>query len=215
MRVRTLDELSEFLDGELAWRKKELSLIKLSLDRSKAEQVSSFIRIGICMLYAHWEGFVKAAATGYVCYVATRRLRYSDLSPGFVALGLQSRILAAGQSKRSTVHVELISLLLSDMEDRFLVDCESAIRTMSNLNSSVMEDILNTFGMDDRPYLTKSRLIDERLLYGRNNIAHGRHLTIDEEDYQDLHTQMIGLIDKFRDDVEEAADKRLYRRESI
>ena len=214
MKIRTLDELNEFLNGELAWRKKELSLIKLSLDRSKADQITSFVRVGICMLYAHWEGFIKAAATGYVCYVATRRLRYRELSPGFVALGFRSRISEAGQSKRPAVHINLVSLLQSDLEDRFAVDCERAVDTESNLSSRVMVDILCTFGMDDKPYLTKSQLIDKKLLYSRNNIAHGKSLTVDEEDYQDLHSQVIGLIDKFRDDVEEAADKRLYRRES-
>ena len=105
-------------------------------------------------------------------------------------------------------------MLQSDLENRFAVDCEKIIDTESNLNSRVMEDILCTLGMDDKPYLTKNQLIDRKLLYSRNNIAHGKSLTVDEEDYQDLHSQVIGLIDKFRDDVEKAADKRLYRRES-
>ena len=209
-----MDELNDFLNGELAWRKKELSLIKLSLDRSQADQTTSFVRVGICMLYAHWEGFIKAAATGYVCYVATRRLKYRELSPGFVALGFRSKILEAGQSKKSAAHINLVSLLQSDLEYRFTIDCERIIDTEANLNSRVMEDILCTLGMDDKPYPTKSQLIDKKLLYSRNNIAHGKSLTVDEEDYQDLHTQVIDLIDRFRDDVEEAADRRLYRRES-
>ena len=214
MRIRTLEELSEFLDEELAWRKKELSTIKLTVDRSNADQSECFVRVGICMLYAHWEGFIKAAATGYVCYVSARRLMYKELAPGFVALGFRSRIMNAGLTKRSTVHVNLVSQLLADTEDRFTVACESAIDTESNLSSRVMEDILCTFDMDGRPYLTKSRLIDERLVHGRNNIAHGRFLTLDERDYQDLHIQVIGLIDRFRDDIEEAADRHLYRREN-
>ena len=105
-------------------------------------------------------------------------------------------------------------MLLSDLEDRFAVDCVRAIDTGSNLGSDVMEDILCTLGIDDRPYPIKRQLIDERLLHNRNNIAHGKFLTVDDGDYRELHSQVIGLIDKFRDDVEEAADKRLYRRES-
>ena len=215
MNLRTLDELSEFFDKELAWRKKELSQIKLSLDQATESQTTSIIRIGICMLYAHWEGFIKAAATGYVCYVATRRLKYHELAPGFVALGLKSNIVTASQSKRATLHVELISLLLSEMEDPFTINCERVIDSQSNLNSRVMEDILCTLGMDDASYLSKGQLIDNRLLYNRNNIAHGKFLTVDVNSYIDLHYQVIELIDRFGDDIKLAAEAKLYRRPEV
>ena len=63
MNIRTQEDLGEFLDRELAWRKKELSLVKLSLDSSRTEQIPSSVRAGICMLYAHWEGFIRELYT--------------------------------------------------------------------------------------------------------------------------------------------------------
>lgn len=212
MRIGTLEELTEFLATELAWRKKELSRVKLWIDRADTEETPSHIRVAICMLYAHWEGFIKAAATGYICYVTRRRLKYSELSYGFVALGLRSRISRVGQSKRAREYVDLISSILSDAELRLSIDCTSAIDTGSNLNSDVLGDILCTFTMDEAPYVTKAPLINQRLLHNRNNIAHGAFLEVDEEAYQGLHLEIIGLIDKFRDDVENAAYGQLYRR---
>ena len=86
MSIRTLIELGEFLDSELSWRKKELTTLRFLVRRTRRHEVNALLRAAICMLYAHWEGFVKAAATGYVCYVNTRRLKYRELSPNFVAL---------------------------------------------------------------------------------------------------------------------------------
>ncbi len=212
MRIRTLDELEEFLDRESAWRKKELSVINLTLAQSSIEQASSFVRVGICMLYAHWEGFIKAAATGYVCYVSTRRPKYRQLSPGFVSLGLRSQIVRAGQSRSASARVDLVSLLLSDLEHRLEIDCEKAIDTQSNLNYDVLSDILRMLGMDEKPYTIKRPLINEKLVRNRNTIAHGRLLEINEQDYQILHSEIIGLIDRFKEDIEDAAERGFYRR---
>ena len=164
------------------------------------------------MLYAHWEGFIKAAATGYVCYVTTRRLRYRELSDGFVALGLRSTISRAGQSKRTTDYIDLISVVRSDLSDRLDIDCTKAIDVQSNLDSKVLLDILYTFALNRVPYLTKAALIDNKLLNRRNNIAHGRSLEVEKQEYQTVHAQIVGLIDKFKDDVEDAAHRKLYRR---
>ena len=164
------------------------------------------------MLYAHWEGFIKAAATGYVCYVTRRALKYKELSDGFVALGLRSMVSRVGQSKNVREYIRMSSAVRSDAGQRLDINCERAIDVQSNLNSRVLADILCTFALDEKPYLIKAPLIDSRLLHNRNNVAHGRYLEIEVREYQTLHSEIVGLIDKFRDDVEDAAQRRLYRR---
>jgi hypothetical protein len=55
-KIRTIEQLQELLDDELAWRKKELAVIKsLVTARSSSEEiVNCHIRSGIALAYAHW-----------------------------------------------------------------------------------------------------------------------------------------------------------------
>ena len=56
MPVRDQTELMNRLDRELAWRKRELTTLAFAV--ADANPVTA-LRAGICLLYAHWEGFIK------------------------------------------------------------------------------------------------------------------------------------------------------------
>ena len=58
MSIHTIDDLSSYLDADLAWRKKELSDLKYFIDFASANQGRHHVlsRCGITILYAHWEG---------------------------------------------------------------------------------------------------------------------------------------------------------------
>ncbi len=64
MKLNTAEQLSDRLSHDLAWRKKELSEVKSLVEtRSFSDSKhKALVRSGICLLYAHWEGFVKLAA---------------------------------------------------------------------------------------------------------------------------------------------------------
>ena len=139
MRIRSLDQLIQALDDDLVWRKRELTTVNFMLANPRTHQRSPLMRAAICLLYAHWEGFVKTAATSYVSFIATRGLRYRDLTPNFVALGLRTEIREAGQSNRPMNHTAIVARLMSDLKMSDSVKC-------SNLNSEI--DWL--LGLDER-----------------------------------------------------------------
>ena len=94
--IRTLIDLNECLSTDLAWRKKELSLLKglietKSFDKSKRNVL---IRSGITLLYAHWEGYIKCAASAYLEFVSNvarrENLKYRDLAYNFIAIAMKS-----------------------------------------------------------------------------------------------------------------------------
>ena len=137
--------------------------------------------------------------------------RYSDLAPNFVALGLRQDMLRAGQPSRANEHTALLTKFLSGLSEPASIDWDHAIDAQSNLNIRVLKDILSTLGLDDKDYSTKGPLIDQRLLRNRNMIAHGERLDLEQDDYDTVHDEIIQLVERFRNDVENAAILGSYR----
>ncbi|MDD5313444.1 MAG: MAE_28990/MAE_18760 family HEPN-like nuclease [Dehalococcoidia bacterium] len=212
MKIRSLSELNEFLNNELSWRKKELTAIALVLNSLRDHEQRALLRAAICLLYAHWEGFIRDAATCYITYVDSKRLSYSKLSPNFIALGFRRQIKESGMSNSPLLHVKLVDLFISGLGSRANLSMKNAINTYSNLNFEIFEEILSIVGLDRTVYESQKVLIDERLLKNRNEIAHGRYLEIDEDQYRELYTRIIDIINLFRDELENSAALKAYMR---
>ncbi len=89
---------------------------------------------------------------------------------------------------------------------------KEAISTASNLSSEVFKEITSILGIDFSAYSTKSKLIDEKLLKQRNEIAHGNYLLIDRDGYIELHEKVTEMIDIFRNQIENAAINEDFKR---
>lgn len=213
MKLRTAEQLSDKLSNELAWRKKELSEIK-SLIETKSFSSSkhkALIRSGICLLYAHWEGFVKLAANSYLEYVRMQKLCYKDLASNFLALAMKEKLNEAKETNKPSLYIPVCDFFLDELNQR----CElpkDAISTASNLSSEILKEITRILGIDFSLYSTKSVLIDTKLLKTRNEIAHGEYSITDKEEYIELHTEVIHMLDLFRNQIENAAINKHYMR---
>ena len=205
VRVRTLDQLVERLDEDLAWRKRELTTLKFMLGRLRDHERRLLLRAAVCILYAHWEGFIKIAASSYVSLIAGRGLRYCDLTPNFVALGFQSEIVQAGRSSGFTSHIELAEKFILGLSRNAEINSKSPVENISNLNSKALAEIIRLLGLDKTEYLLKGQFLDQKLLENRNLISHGRRVDIDLEDYYGMHEEIVGLVQTFRNDIENAA----------
>ena len=67
-------------------------------------------------------------------------------------------------------------------------------------------------GLDDQQYLLKGALLDQKLLANRNRVAHGERTELDPDDYDELHGEIVGLIERFSTDVQNAAVTGKYHR---
>ena len=215
MTIRSLTALSALLDEELTWRKRELTTLKFLIEQARRHERTLLLRAAQCVLYAHWEGFIKAASIGYVSFVASRGLRYSDLSPNFVALGLRGEIVQAGQSDKPTAHTTLTRRLISDLSESADIDWEHSVNTRSNLNTDTLNEIYCLLGLDSRGYLLKKQLLDQKLVGVRNLVAHGVKVDIELDDYVALYDEVMQLLQMFRTDVENAAITEAFRRQII
>jgi MAE_28990/MAE_18760-like HEPN len=211
--IRTLEQLSDRLAEDLVWRKKELSALKSLIETSSisSSKEKMLLRSGITILYAHWEGFIKSAGSNYLEYVALKRLKYSELSGNFVALTFRSRLKQVDETNKATVYTDAVAFIREQMDERSSVPYKDGVQTGSNLSSSILREITCILGLDYSLYETKQVLIDEKLLARRNTIAHGNFLQLDKQDYLELHVQVIGMMEIFRNQIENCASCEDYR----
>ena len=212
MNIGSLLQLTRSLDRQLSWRKKELTALKFWVGNGEENVRNTIIRASLCLLYAHWEGFIKEAATRYVRFVAQQGLQFRDVTPNLVALGLRAEIQTAGKSNLATLHINLTQKMMGELEEEFAPAWDKAIDTQSNLNWKALREVLCVMGVSSDEYLSKGQIIEERLVKNRNSIAHGQGVNIDQEDYDNLHDLVVQLLDLFRNDLETAAEQGQYKR---
>jgi hypothetical protein len=177
MKVRTEVQLFDLIDGELIWRKKELTQFKFLLESAgnREDRRVALLRSAVTLLYAHWESFFKTTGLVYLEYVASQRLRFEELAPSFLALAARKLLGAATGAKRIHAHVEVTRFFRGGLSQTSSLPYRDGISTRANLSSEVLREIIETLGLDFAPYETKGHLIDEGLLYSRNTIAHGEY----------------------------------------
>ncbi|MDY6783278.1 MAG: MAE_28990/MAE_18760 family HEPN-like nuclease [Cyanobacteriota bacterium] len=206
MSVRTAEQLSDRLSNDLAWRKRELAEIKSLIEANNIslQRHNTLLRSGICILYSHWEGFVKLAANAYLEYVRSKKLTYRELSSNFLALAMKEKLNEAKETNKPSAYIPVCDFFLSELNQRCYLP-KDAISTDSNLSSKILKEITYLLGLDFSLYSTKSELIDTKLLDRRNSIAHGNYLLFDREAYLELHAEIVGMLDTFRNQIENAA----------
>lgn len=199
MNIRTETELYDSLSKALSWRKKELCALKLLIDSTTASgsKQQALLRSGVTILYAHWEGFIKEAASAYLEFVATQHLPYKELTPNFIALSMKEKLESAIQTDKASILNNVANFFLTGLSGKSKIPYKNSIITKSNLSSEVFKEIICTLNLDHKHYDTKKNLIDEKLLKKRNSIAHGEFLDINLQSHNELHTELINMMDLF------------------
>lgn len=215
MKIRTINDLQDSIDSEMAWRKHELSAIRENVANARKFSKDTAIRAGIALLYAHWEGAIKNIATYYLEYVAMLKLPYGELKPNFLAISTKYKLKSFNESNKTTIHTEIVSQILNSQSIRSTIPVKGVINTGSNLNSCVFAEIMASIGLDSTAYEGAYLLIDSVLLDKRNKIAHGEHiesLDLDEDRYYEIHEKIRNLILQFANQVSNAAVLKQYLR---
>lgn len=213
MKIRTINDLQDAIDSEMAWRKKELSALKNNIQSSRAFAKDTAIRSGIALLYAHWEGAIKNIAYYYLVYVSFQKVPYNKLKNNFLAISVKQKLSQFEETNKTTLQTAIINSIFEISNELSQIPTENIISTNSNLNSVIFQEIMCTIGLKTDYYEQFYKMIDEVLLNMRNNIAHGERLeniNLDEKRYNEIHNIIFELINHFSIQVLNAACLKVY-----
>lgn len=212
MKIRTTEHLQTVLDEDFGWRRKELSLILTTIKSSKPKTLSTNIRIGVVILYAHWEGFIKNSAEYYLIYVAGKKLAYDELENNFIALSLKTKLKEFEETNKNTVHTQLIDFLLGNLNIKANLPTENIIKTQSNLNSNILKEILSILGINYNQFELKEKFIDSQLVKIRNSVAHGQDPDIAELDFYELYNEITNMMSSIKNEISNNASLAKYKK---
>lgn len=212
MKIPTIASFEEALQRDLSWRRKELSSLYLAAIGAIPGSVaqSRAARSGVVLSYAHLEGFSRESVRYYLCFVKGRLLKWSELSPRFVALKL-SRMVNQGTTK-PTYYREAAIYFTSQLEQVADLPGPEVISAKSNLTFEQFSDMLHSINIDPTPFATKKNFFDIVLLDRRNAIAHGEERKTSLEDYLEVHSEVVEIIDRLANLLIESAMNNAFRR---
>ncbi|NTF11093.1 hypothetical protein G6L37_34200 [Agrobacterium rubi] len=209
--IRTLDQLQDALDKEMSWRVKEVKAFSVA-SKGNGPERRYFIRAGVALLYAHWEGFIKASSEKYLEFVGSRGHKYSELKTCFSVFGLKSKLMTLAGSRQSLANIDAFDFILLEMENTAHLQLGSAINTESNLTSKVFSNIASSLNINLADYTSRFNLIDESLVRRRNKIAHGEFIDIDGPEFGILLDEVLQIMREYKTDLENAASLAAYKR---
>jgi hypothetical protein len=213
MKLRTSQEVLDAIDGEVAWRTKEMANVCVAVRDARDTFSGNLSRAAFPLIYAHWEGGVKRCASYYLEYVARQRHSYSELRSNFIAISCASSIQQAAASGQLHVYAQVVDFLLFNQFDRYQKPSSFEIQTESNLSSKVMDNICFNVGVslgDD--FEINRNFIDRSLVSTRNKIAHGVFEEISEKFLIEAKDKVLFLLGIFTTELQNSIVLKKYLR---
>jgi MAE_28990/MAE_18760-like HEPN len=212
MKIRSLAELQDVLDSDLAWRKKEILYLRMQAKNAAPTVQKTLLRAGIALLYAHWEGFIKGASLSYLQYINDQRLPLNQLNSCFAVFGIKGHLNELSQSRKAKGNREIVEFLITKLGEKLPLNLSNAVDTESNLQSKVFDNIATSLDIETTSYQTSYNLIDQSLVRKRNSIAHGEFLDLKVTDLQVLTDEILTLMDCYKTDISNAAATKKFQR---
>lgn len=164
------------------------------------------------MVYAHWEGFIKSASEGYLEFVNNQGLTYRELKTCFVVFGMKGKLAQLGDSKQAKTNIDVLDFVMGELDKPAKMVLSNAIRTESNLTSTVFRNIALSIDVPIDRYEARFPLIDESLVNRRNGIAHGEYIGLEPDEFINLASEVHTMMRWYKTDLENAASLGLYKR---
>lgn len=185
-------KLEEELLYEIDWRTNELSMIRTIpiLCNCSDKQKDILERYSVVAIYSIWEGFVVKSFNLYLREINNLKLTCKELNLNIVTHDIFIKYgLNEEQQKHFPNKTQFITNIFDYTERPVIISTK--IPTGSNVDFKVINKILKHFNLELLSEIDfKNRL--EKLLFYRNNIAHGEcSVSINQDIIRDFNTTVI------------------------
>lgn len=147
-KIKSTDQLIDYIDESLKNRKREISFLKLQLiekRKKKSKEIAVLSKSLVLVSYSHYEGFIKDISCKYLEYLNFKGLKCKNVTRGLLA----SFIHASLYSKPLSVFdsIEKIKDFITDEDNKIVFNSEYMSDAESNLNSETLEKITKRLDM--------------------------------------------------------------------
>lgn len=207
MKIRSLAELQENIDNDIAQRKIELINLKGLLLKAKEKNELLLAKCLVVISYSHWEGFVKTSTKIYMRYV-----KFQGVSTNQYSQELRSALTYREIMKASDSVVNKIRLTEDCLYNNkpLTVDEDDLCDTESNLKFDVLKKILYNVGLRTNAFDTKEIYINEKIVGDRNKFAHGEIRAYDPKEAIEIADTVINLMDIYRTEILNASVQKSF-----
>lgn len=205
---------SETLEEDLRWREAELaSLKRLAVINKDNEGVyKCMLRASWALLYAHYEGFTKFCWELLLDQIQRKKVPLEELREDFLVLALEKQFRTLRGNLSSTMLWKFFQNDLPQILHREAVfDPDCRLDTESNLWPNVFERECAKVGVTSMT-LETSRPRIKALVSRRNDIAHGKKMTIKSVDeYVEYERAVLLVMHDLAIQVLDILEKQTYR----
>lgn len=207
MKIRSKGELQDRINDDIVQRKKEILNLKGLLSKAKDKNELLLAKCLVVMSYSHWEGFVKNASRYYMMYVKLKGYSSDQYSQNLRSSLFYRQIMKKQDSV--TNKILLTEDCLYNNRD-LTIDEDDLCDTESNLDYNTLKKILYNVGLRTTEFDTREIFINERIVRDRNKFAHGELQPYSKKDAIEIAEEVIKLMDKFKTEIDNAADLTSY-----
>lgn len=217
--MKDLMTLQDALQRELAWRKRELSSIRVSVAQAAATDEHTF-RSGHVLACSHWEGFLKKALSLYIQHVFAQDVALKKFAPFVLALAFFKGVKNAGKANypgSKLNHLALAETMSSTLDAR-PVAATWDVDTEGNPGEEVLERLISStglnpkLGMNDATWETTKKFINEQLLKDRNDIVHGSGKPVRRDDLLERVDRLLKILEALDIEIMACATNKRYIR---
>ena len=206
---------STVLEEDLRWREAELaSLKRIAITNTYNEDILRVIlRASWAILYAHFEGFTKFCWELLLDQIQNCEVLIEELSEDFLLIALEKQFRKLrGDSSSVSLWKFFSAELPNTLRDKPIFSTDCRLTTESNLWPSVFERECAKIGIHSTT-LQSSRTRIQALVARRNEIAHGKSMTIKSiEEYTEYENVTLLILHDLAVQVLDILEKETYKK---
>ena len=212
MRIRSALECIDYINSDIAWRKKEITSLIFLIEKARKHEKTILMKSALVLFYSHWEGHIKNCSIAYINFLNHQGIQHSLLKENFHHLSLGENFRNGFSISKVQHQIKLYEYLSIIPNEKFKVKEGNVIDTNSNLKYDILDTILLQLGLNSTLFIQKEHFINEILLSNRNAIAHGelRDNKSIEDAYNEVKEHLLPLIEEFNTLVSNAVASSSY-----